>query len=202
FEMFAKIERSVPDANGGLGIGLALSRQLAMLHGGALVAQSAGEGQGATFTLSLPLVDAAKTKLAPEPKDTARVDAPASLSVVLIEDNADAAELLEIWLTQMGHHVRVARDGLEGLALVGEVVPQVVLCDLGLPGMGGLEVCERVRALELPSQPVMVALTGWGMTEDRRRTQGVGFDHHLVKPVTAEALLEVLATVPVGVPRS
>jgi CheY-like chemotaxis protein len=92
----------------------------------------------------------------------------------------------------MGHQVRVARNGLEGLALVSETVPQVVLCDIGLPGMSGLEVCDRVRALPLPLQPLMVALTGWGMTEDRRRTQGVGFDHHLVKPVTADSLLEIL----------
>ena len=198
FDMFAKIERSVPDANGGLGIGLALSRQLAMLHGGSLVASSAGEGQGATFTLSLPLVDDLPKELAPEPAGMTRVDAASSLRIVVIEDNEDAADLLEIWLTQMGHQARVARNGLEGLALVRDVVPQVVLCDLGLPGIGGVEVCERVRALQLPSQPMMVALTGWGMTEDRRRTRGVGFDHHLVKPVTADALLEILGNYPRG----
>lgn len=192
FDMFAKIERSVPDANGGLGIGLALSRQLALLHGGTLVAHSAGEGQGATFTLSLPLADAMQTESAPEQTNATRVKAAKSLDIVLIEDNDDAAELLEILLTQLGHHVHLARTGLEGLALVREVVPQVVLCDLGLPGMSGLEVCEHVRALQLPAQPLMVALTGWGMTEDRRRTQGVGFDHHLVKPVTADSLLEIL----------
>jgi len=110
----------------------------------------------------------------------------------VIEDNQDAADLLEIWLTQMGHQVRVARNGLEGLELVRDVVPQVVLCDLGLPGMSGVEVCEQVRALQLPTQPLMVALTGWGMTDDRRRTQAAGFDHHLVKPVTADSLLAIL----------
>lgn len=205
FEMFAKIERSVRDANGGLGIGLALSRKLAMLHGGSLVAHSAGEGQGATFTLSLPLVDARPAEAARSPKadlsapkqtDRVLVHAAESLSIVVIEDNGDAAELMELWLTQMGHSVRVAPNGLEGLTLVRDVVPQVVLCDLGLPGMSGLEVCERVRALELPIQPMMVALTGWGMTEDRRRTQDVGFDHHLVKPVTADSLLEILGNAP------
>ena len=95
FDMFAKIERSVPDANGGLGIGLALSRQLAMLHDGSLVAHSAGEGHGATFTLSLPLVDALPAELAPEQPGSVRVKAAKPLKVVLVEDNEDAAELLE-----------------------------------------------------------------------------------------------------------
>lgn len=192
FEMFAKIQRSVRDAPGGLGIGLALSRQLALLHGGSLVAHSAGEGLGATFTLSLPLIDAEPSESTPPPAEGADGGGAKSLSIVVIEDNDDAAGLLETWLTHMGHDVRVARNGLEGLALVRDVAPRVVLCDLGLPGMSGLEVCERVRALELPSQPVMVAVTGWGMTEDRRRTQEVGFDHHLVKPVSADSLLEIL----------
>jgi CheY-like chemotaxis protein len=92
----------------------------------------------------------------------------------------------------MGHQVRLGRNGPEGLALVREFAPQVVLCDLGLPGMSGLEVCQHVRALELSRQPMMVALTGWGMAEDRRRTREAGFDHHLVKPVTTESLRGVL----------
>jgi signal transduction histidine kinase len=192
FDMFAKIERSVPNSNGGLGIGLALSRQLALLHDGSLVAHSAGEGHGATFTLSLPLRDAAPAVLPPEQPEGDLVKSDRALKIVLIEDNEDAAELLAIWLDQIGHHVRVARTGPEGLALVREFAPQVVLCDLGLPGMSGLEVCEHVRVLELPYQPVMVALTGWGMTEDRRRTREVGFNHHLVKPVSADSLLDIL----------
>jgi signal transduction histidine kinase len=192
FDMFAKIERSVPNANGGLGIGLALSRQLALLHDGSLVAHSVGEGHGATFTLSLPLVAAAPAVSAVGQADAARASGDKALKIVLIEDNEDAADLLAIWLGQMGHQVRVGRNGPEGLALVRDVAPHVVLCDLGLPGMSGLEVCERIRALELPSQPVMVALTGWGMTEDRRRTREVGFDHHLVKPVTSDSLLDIL----------
>lgn len=192
FDMFAKIERSTRDVHGGLGIGLALSRQIAVLHNGSLVAQSAGEGRGATFTLSLPLVAAMPAELAQGQTQQASSQVAKSLSIVVIEDNEDAVELLEILLTDIGHQVAVARNGLEGLELVRDVVPQVVLCDLGLPGMSGVEVCQRVRALQLPSQPMMVALTGWGMTEDRRRTHAVGFDHHLVKPVTADSLLEIL----------
>jgi signal transduction histidine kinase len=192
FDMFAKIERSVPNANGGLGIGLALSRQLALLHEGSLVAHSPGEGHGATFTLTLPLVEVAPAMSVAGQADAAGVSGDEGLSIVLIEDNEDAAELLAIWLAQMGHQVRVGRSGPEGLALVSEVAPQLVLCDLGLPGMSGLEVCKHVRALDLPSQPVMVAVTGWGMAEDRQRTREVGFDHHLVKPVAPDTLLDIL----------
>lgn len=192
FDMFAKIERSVPNANGGLGIGLALSRHLAHLHGGSLIGESAGEGQGATFTLSLPVVAVPEAASVQQRADEARTNDGKSLSVVLVEDNEDAADLLALWLEHMGHRVRVAREGREGVALVREVVPELVFCDLGLPDISGLEVCEQVRALELPAQPMMVALTGWGMAEDRRRTRQVGFDHHLVKPVTGDALVEVL----------
>jgi signal transduction histidine kinase len=194
FDMFAKIERSVPNANGGLGIGLALSRHLALLHGGSLMAASAGEGLGATFTLSLPRAEAdlPVASKAPAPMDSARPESTVGLNIVVIEDNEDAADMLELLLEQMGHYVQVARNGTEGLALVREALPQLVFCDLGLPGLSGLEVCEQVRALKLPSPPLMVALTGWGMEEDRRRTREAGFDHHLVKPVAADALREIL----------
>ena len=192
FDMFAKIERSVPNANGGLGIGLALSRQIAALHDGSLVAASIGEGFGATFTLSLPLGDDALGRPVSDRTDAAHDENDGALQIVVIEDNEDAAELLTLWLEQLGHQVRSARTGPEGLALVREVAPRVVLCDLGLPGMSGLEVCQHVRALELPAQPVMVALTGWGMAEDRRKTRDVGFDHHLVKPAASDALLDIL----------
>jgi signal transduction histidine kinase len=192
FDMFAKIERSVPNANGGLGIGLALSRQLALLHDGSLLAHSGGEGQGATFTLTLPLGDVGRGVSVPNPTEPARGNRDGALSIVLIEDNEDAAELLAIWLGQMGHEVHIGRSGSEGLALVRDVAPQVVLCDLGLPDMSGLEVCQHIRASDLRSQPVMVALTGWGMAEDRQRTRDAGFDHHLTKPAAADALLDIL----------
>ena len=191
FDMFAKIDRAVPSANDGLGIGLALSRQLALMHDGALVAHSLGEGHGATFTLSLPLVDDPPTSTTDRGVAT-RIESDTSLKIVVVEDNDDAADLLVLVLEQMGHQVRLGRNGPEGLALVREFAPQVVLCDLGLPGMSGLEVCQHVRALELSRQPMMVALTGWGMAEDRRRTREAGFDHHLVKPVTTESLRGVL----------
>jgi signal transduction histidine kinase len=193
FDMFARIERAVPNANSGLGIGLALARQLAELHGGSLFAASAGEGRGATFTLSLPLLDASPAVPATRASTNgAHADAPTALRIVIIEDNDDAADTLAMWLEAMGHDVRVARTGHDGVELVRAVGPDIVLCDLGLPGIGGVEVCRRVHALAMPLRPVMVAITGWGMEADRRRTSEVGFDRHLVKPVAPDALRDLL----------
>src|SRR5262249_48823947 len=100
-----------------------------------------------------------------------------------------------MWLENMGHSVKVARTGPEGLALVRESQPHLVLCDVGLPGMDGVEVCRHVKALPAASHPVMVALTGWGMEAARKRTRDAGFDHHLVKPVAPDKLRDILDTV-------
>jgi len=194
FDMFAQI-RGTPSVGGsGLGIGLSLARRLAELHGGTLVAFSEGEGRGSTFTLTLKRTDV--------PRSTGPVDvtklpgwsATSALAIVVIEDNDDAADTLAMWLETMGHSVKIARTGPEGLDLVRESRPQLVLCDVGLPGMDGVEVCRRVKALAAPG-PVMVALTGWGMEADRMRTREAGFDHHLVKPVAPDKLREILHTV-------
>jgi signal transduction histidine kinase len=193
FDMFTKIRRPGTETNDGLGIGLALSRQLATLHEGTLTAASAGEGQGATFTLSIP-----KGKEAPVEKPAAvEPPAPASsgkLSIVVVEDNEDSADMLSTWLQHLGHEVRVAHTGPDGVALVLEARPDVVLCDIGLPGMDGVDVCRNV-VRGMPTPPVMVALTGWGMEGDRKRTDDAGFDHHLVKPVELNQLRSVLESV-------
>jgi signal transduction histidine kinase len=200
FDMFTKIERSTETPNDGLGIGLALSRQLAELHGGSLTAMSAGEGRGATFSLSLPIESAPSsaqvhpTKSAPSPRVATASEAMAPLSVVIVEDNEDSAALMETWLQLNGHEVRVARTGPEGVAAVLEVRPDVVVCDIGLPGMDGVEVCRRVTS-GMPAPPVMVALTGWGMERDRSRTVEAGFHHHLVKPVELDQLRAILQSV-------
>ena len=194
FEMFARIERSVPNANGGLGIGLALSRHLAALHGGELTAASEGEGAGATFTLSLPRVEVDDPDAAPPEASAATPTCPRH-KIVVIEDNEDSGDLLALWLETMGHEVSLARCGLEGVALVAAAAPRIVLCDMGLPDIDGAEVCRRVLELGLGSQPVMVALTGWGTEADRKKTGDVGFVHHLVKPVALTALREILSSV-------
>ncbi len=209
FDMFTKVDRPTQTADDGLGIGLALSRYLAQLHGGTLTAASPGEGMGATFTLSLPTgigtgeasdprAGASAPALPPEAGDAAVAPPPSSrggLSVVVVEDNEDSADVMSAWLEQLGHSVRVAHTGPDGVALILEERPDVVLCDIGLPGMDGVDVCRRVvDGMAVP--PVMIALTGWGTESDRKRTVSAGFRHHLVKPIEPEKLRSVLEAVP------
>ena len=193
FGMFARIERPGFAAQSGLGIGLALSRRLAEMHGGTLNAASAGEGQGTTFVLSLPALPRSAAAVAPAAGEASTGSSPRAngTKVVIIEDNADVAEMLRMLLESMGHTVSLASTGHCGIDLVQSAQPDVVLCDLGLPELSGVEVCRRVRALPGVVQPVMVAVTGWGREEDRRQTREAGFQYHLVKPVTIDSLDKV-----------
>ena len=198
FEMFTRIERQRAAADGGSGIGLGLAKRLAQMHGGELTAWSEGEGHGSIFTLRLPAEPADAPAVAPVDPPPAAAREPrasekaAPLDVLVIEDNDDVAETLASWLELLGHHVRVAHTGPTGLELALSTRPDVVLCDVGLPEMDGVEVCQRVRASDGDFRPLMVALTGWGKEEDRRRTIEAGFDHHLVKPVALDILENVL----------
>ena len=200
FDMFTRISRPGMNVQPGLGIGLALARRLAQLHGGTLSAFSAGEGHGARFTLRIPTLaagDAAHVPAAgahPEPG----ISDQSPLDILVIEDNDDVADGLLLWLQDLGHRVSVARTGASGLEMVRRQRPAVVLCDLGLPEMDGLDVCRQVRTLPVESQPVMVAVTGWGREDDLRRTKEAGFDHHLVKPVALDRLFAVLRELGTG----
>jgi signal transduction histidine kinase len=194
FDMFTRIERPAGAVNGGLGIGLALSRRLALMHAGELSVESAGAGLGAVFTFTLP----AESGVAPEPTDSVRPPAAprsAPVPLLIIEDNHDSAEVLALSLEGRGYVTSVAHTGADGLAQVLAKRPRIVLCDIGLPEMDGTEVCRRVRELDLDYRPVMIALTGWGMQDDLRRTRESGFDHHLIKPVAPEQLFALLEKV-------
>jgi signal transduction histidine kinase len=193
FDMFARLERP-SELEQGLGIGLALARRLADLHGGMLVATSHGDGHGSTFTLTLPAL-AGDEPYAERINGALRMTEPSALKILVIEDNDDIADTLADLLAELGHRVWVARSGPDGIELVKQAMPNVVLCDLGLPGMDGIEVCSSVRGMALAAQPVMIALTGWGRDHDRRRTSEAGFDHHLVKPIALDKLNDVLRTV-------
>jgi signal transduction histidine kinase len=195
FDMFARIERPGVTVEPGLGIGLALARRLSEMHGGTLSAVSEGEGRGTTFTLSIPASQEAADPAPPADSAVTPLLEGAGLDIVVVEDSDDIADGLKDWLEQMGHRVSVARDGKAGVELISQSRPDLVLCDLGLPELDGLEVCRRVRALPVEAQPTMVALTGWGREDDLRRTKEAGFDHHLVKPVAPEKLRAVLALV-------
>ncbi len=192
FEMFTRLEGGSGGSAGGLGIGLSLSRKLAEMHDGVLAAESDGIGKGSAFTLELAVDsdEAAAVRASvppPAPSHTRR-----QLRVLIVEDNSDSADVLALALEHRGYEAFVARTGPEGLFRFEQELPRVVLCDIGLPEMSGTEVCRRIRQLPLDYRPVMVALTGWGMKEDRQRTRESGFDHHLVKPVAPEALFAIL----------
>jgi CheY-like chemotaxis protein/anti-sigma regulatory factor (Ser/Thr protein kinase) len=192
FDMFTRREKSTLGTNGGLGIGLALSRRLAEMHDGEITVASPGVGKGTVFTFSLP-AETGTSESASEPlARPPRSNRTNTVNVLVIEDNEDSAEVLAMSLEGWGYVASVAHTGAAGLALLQETRPRIVLCDIGLPEMDGIEVCKRVRALELGYTPVMIALTGWGMQQDVRRTQESGFDHHLVKPVAPETLFDLL----------
>lgn len=193
FEMFARSD-DAPSSDRGAGIGLALARRLAQLHGGDLTATSPGPGRGSTFTLRAPRACPKAAVVRPVSLTVPAPQAATSLRIVVIEDNEDAGETLATLLTSLGNTVTLARSGREGLAQVMTQRPELVLCDIGLPDMSGHDVCRRVReSCGDDYQPTMVAISGWGQAVDRRRTRDAGFERHLVKPVTLDALRQVLS---------
>jgi PAS domain S-box-containing protein len=191
FEMFSQIVPALERSQGGLGIGLALARGLVELHGGSVQARSDGPGQGSEFTVRLPLADApanATVAAAPAPPTAS------PLRVLVVDDNVDAADSLAVMLELHGHAVAVAHDGPAALEAAGRFAPDVMLLDIGMPGMNGYEVAERLRQEEVRGgrRMLLVALTGWGADEDKRRAMSAGFDHHLTKPVDPAGLDAVL----------
>ncbi len=187
FELFVQGDQSLAHTSGGLGIGLTLVQRLVQLHGGRVEARSEGPGCGSEFTIRLPLGRAPVVGAAAAPSRR-----PAPTSVLLIEDNADARQSLRAVLEYEGHRVDEAADGAEGLARAEATRPGVVLIDIGLPGLDGYEIARRIRARRGP-EPILVAITGYGQADDRRRSQEAGFDAHLTKPVAPEHLADVLA---------
>lgn len=191
FEPFQQATVTVERA-GGLGLGLSLAKGLVELHGGEIGVSSRGPNPGTVFTVRLPLSpDDLTPKPAPAPIRHATGGAP--LSILVIEDNEDAGELLSSLLTMSGHTVRVALTGVEGLTMARAEVPDVILCDIGLPGMTGYQVARAVRGDERLAQVWLIALTGYGHDGDRRKSRLAGFDMHLIKPVDLpdiEAALE------------
>jgi len=189
FEMFTQINGALERSRGGLGIGLTLVKRLVEMHGGEIAARSEGEGKGSQFVIRLPLsLEAGKAspaaKVPHEPAQTHRI--------LVVDDNQDAATSLATLLQMTGHESFTAFDGPSALEAMERHRPDVVLLDIGLPGVSGYEVCRRARARPWGSDITFIALTGWGQAEDRRRTQEAGFDGHLVKPVEFGALIAQL----------
>ncbi|MEP7301841.1 MAG: ATP-binding protein [Caldimonas sp.] len=191
FEMFVQVDTSLERGRAGLGVGLALARQLVELHGGSLRLESPGLGRGSTFIVRL-------TKAPARPAGSVATSTPKTpverfLRILLADDNGDFADSLAIMLQGAGHEVRVVYDGQAALAAATASRPDVGLFDIGMPGMSGYELAQALRERHDRSELLLVALTGWGQDHDRLRTRAAGFDHHLVKPVDVSALLELLA---------
>jgi signal transduction histidine kinase/ActR/RegA family two-component response regulator len=187
FELFTQGDVPIARPLGGLGLGLSLVRSLTELHDGTVAVQSEGPGRGSEFTIRLP---AGKTESG---SDTETASTGTARHVLVIEDNADAREMLRMALELDGHRVETAEDGTSGVEAALRSTPDVVLVDIGLPGLDGYAVARRLRAA-LGHRVTLVALTGYGQTDDRRRTAEAGFDAHLVKPVDPDVLTRALAT--------
>ncbi len=198
FEVFTQGDHSLDRSQGGLGVGLAVSKGLIDLHGGEMTARSEGPGQGSEFCFLLPLI--APEGLAEElqqPAEEVEIH-PAARRILVVEDNADAAATLRDFLELSGHEVETAASGTDGVQAARAFHPEVVLCDLGLPGMTGYEVATALRKDPSTSSAKLIAVTGYGRDEDRRRSKEAGFDLHLTKPVDPAQLKALLKEQPGG----
>jgi CheY-like chemotaxis protein len=189
FDLFTQGERPARDKHSGLGIGLALARKLVEMHGGSIEATSVGPDQGSTFTIQLPNSAPVLESAAREP-----IERPQKLKrrVVVIDDNEDSADTMAMYVSALGADSSVAYDGEEGLSRVLEVHPDLVLLDIGLPGIDGYETCRRIRR-QVGSDVTVVAMTGWGQDRDKQDAKDAGFDAHLTKPVDPSQLRRLLA---------
>jgi PAS domain S-box-containing protein len=196
FDLFSQGEQAPAYSQGGLGlgIGLPLVRALVELHGGRVEVRSAGLGQGSEFVVHLPVVISPPPHPAPLPTDAA-TPTPGPLRVLFVDDNADMCTITSKLLESYGYQVRTAHNGIRALEMAMEDQPDVVLLDIGLPEMDGYEVARQMRQNLALQNVVLVAVTGYGLESDRARAQEAGFDHHLVKPVDFDALLELLAAI-------
>ena len=192
FDMFGQADGDLSRMRGGLGIGLSLVRKIAELHGGTVEAHSAGAGSGSEFVLRLPAIEQQRPSTADAP-----VVAPAPSSkrrILVVDDNTDAAESLAALLSINGHETRLAHDGFQAMTEAKAFMPDVVFLDIGMPALDGHETARRIRQEPWGKQMVLVALTGWGQSEDRKRSKDAGFNHHLVKPADPNVVTKLISS--------
>ena len=191
FDMFMQVDRSSERSQSGLGIGLTLVKRLTEMHGGSIEAKSAGEGQGSEFVVRLPILGKPTEVGTPQPDTVSQ--SPQVRRILIVDDNKDSADSLAMLLEITGNQTYQAHDGVEAIEAIEKYRPEVVLLDIGLPKLNGHEVCRRVRERSWGKEIVIIALTGWGQEEDRRKSENAGFDGHLVKPVDYDKLLKLLS---------
>jgi CheY-like chemotaxis protein len=196
FELFAQAENAIGRAQGGMGIGLALVRNLLHLHGGTITAHSDGIGKGSEFAVHFPVAAHRESALEPERRAVPRVTGDGQpRRIVIVEDNADVRELLLLKLRRLGHSVDAVADGLAGVTAIIDGKPDLALVDIGLPGLDGYEVATQVRQFLGPGV-VLVAVSGFGQPEDKRKALEAGFDEHITKPADVSDIENLLARLP------
>lgn len=194
FDMFMQVDRTAERSQGGLGIGLTLVKRLAEMHGGTIEARSGGEGQGSEFVVTLPVLR--KPAGAAPVTSGVDVESPPKRRILIVDDNKDSADSLAMLLEITGNQTYMAHDGVEAVEAVEKHRPEVVLLDIGLPRLDGHAVCRYIREQAWGKEIVVIALTGWGQEDDRRKSEEAGFNGHLVKPVDYDRLLELLGSPP------
>ena len=202
FALFTQVSRTLDRSQGGLGIGLYLVRSLIDMHGGTITATSPGADQGSIFTLRIPCLMQSAKAAPPGAIENVRTLESAPLRVLVVDDNVDAAETLVAVLEMDGHIARMVHDGPAVLAAASALMPDVVLLDIGLPGMNGYKVARQLRADERFSRTVLVAITGWGSENDKKLALDAGFDRHLTKPVDLQVVDSILSDVAAGAMRT
>jgi PAS domain S-box-containing protein len=195
FEMFSQLTPALERSQGGLGIGLALVRGLVELHGGSVEARSGGPGLGSEFIVCLPVVEAPVVTPQEPSGNGEKVGGGRQCRILVVDDNRDAADSLAMMLRLLGHDIQTAHDGLEAVQAAASFRPEIVLLDIGLPKLNGYEAARHIRAQPWGGHMALIALTGWGQEEDKRRSLEAGFDHHLTKPVVPAALEKLLALI-------
>jgi len=192
FELFEQGKRALDRTQGGLGVGLTLVQRLVQLHGGDVIASSAGPGRGSTFRVLLPCLGEDDEVAVAEPESGRLPAAAVPRRILVVDDNVDVVETTTMLLSLSGHQVRSAKDGLQALHVANEFRPDVVLLDIGLPLMDGYEVARRLRQTPQTAGALLIALTGYGQQGDRQRGKEAGFDGHMLKPVDPHALARMI----------
>jgi signal transduction histidine kinase len=194
FDLFTQVRDNLHRSHGGLGIGLALVKQLVEIHGGTIRAESAGAGKGSSFRLRLPVAASAlATSAAAEPSSPVPPQQEAALKVLVVDDNLDVARTVGWMIETIGHEYRLVHEGKLAVQTAQEYRPHAILLDINMPGMDGFAVCRALREQTLFDDTVIIAQTGWGQTQARSDAGASGFDHHLVKPVNMNRLEQLLA---------